>query len=71
MAAKASRSNAWSPMATATRGFVDEAVEMIPKGMLAREKWEPRGMLNQERSEAMTGRVVSSEVDKKKETSEA
>lgn len=37
-AAKASRSRAWSPMATATLGFVDEAVEMTPNGMLAREK---------------------------------
>lgn len=58
LAAKASRSRACSPMATATRGFVDDAVEMIPKGMLAREKCEPRGMLNQDRSEAMARRVV-------------
>jgi len=37
-AAKASRSSAWSPIATATRGVVDDAVEMTPKGMLASEK---------------------------------
>ena len=53
LAAKTSRSNAWSPMATATRGDVDAAVEMMPKGIFASEKWDPRGMLNHDRREAM------------------
>lgn len=54
LAAKASRSNACSPIAIATRGASDEVVEMMPKGMLEREKCEPRGMLNHDRSGAMT-----------------
>lgn len=36
------RSSAWSPMAMAGRGVLQEAVDMIPKGMLAREKCEVR-----------------------------
>lgn len=40
-------------MATATLGEVDVEVEMMPNGIFAKEKWEPRGMLNHERSEAM------------------
>ncbi len=35
-------------MATAGRGVSEEAVEMIPKGMLAREKCEVRGMFSQD-----------------------
>jgi hypothetical protein len=56
-AAKASRSRAWSPIATATRGDDEDAVEMMPNGMLASEKCEPRGMLNQDRSEAMVRKM--------------
>ena len=47
-AANASRSRAWSPIATATRSEVDDAVEMMPNGMFASEKCDPRGMLNQD-----------------------
>lgn len=47
-AAKTSRSKAWSPIATATRGVLEEVVEMMPNGMFAREKCDPRGMLSQE-----------------------
>lgn len=58
-AAKASRSRAWSPIATATRGEVDAAVEMMPNGMFAREKCDPRGMLNQDvRGGILGGRDV-------------
>lgn len=46
-AANAARSRAWSPIATATRGDKDD-FEMIPNGILANEKWEPLGMLNQD-----------------------
>lgn len=35
-------------MAIAGRGVLEEAVEMIPKGMLAREKWEVRGIGSQD-----------------------
>lgn len=52
-AANASRSNAWSPIATATRGDDDDPVEMMPKGMFASEKCEPRGMLNQDLREVI------------------
>jgi hypothetical protein len=52
-AANASRSSAYSPMATATRGDVEDAVEMMPKGMFAREKCDPLGMVNQDRNEAI------------------
>jgi hypothetical protein len=31
---------------------------MMPNGMFAREKCEPRGMLNQERNEAISGNSV-------------
>lgn len=43
--AKTNRSSAWSPMATAGRRepFV---VEMMPKGMLAREKGEAGSMVS-------------------------
>jgi len=62
-AAKASRSRACSPIATATRGVLDEVVEMTPNGMLANEKCEPRGMLNQDFKGAMiVGMIVSSVV---------
>ena len=61
-AAKASRSRACSPMATATRGVLDEVVEMMPNGMLANEKCEPRGMLNQDFKGAMVTEIVSSVV---------
>jgi len=40
-------------MATAGRGDCEEEVVMMPKGMLAREKWEPLGILNQERKDVM------------------
>ncbi len=36
--ARALRSRTWVPMATAGRGVGSEAVEMMPKGMLASEK---------------------------------
>jgi hypothetical protein len=52
-AANASRSSAWSPIATATRGEVEDVVEMMPKGIFASEKCDPFGILNQERSEAI------------------
>ena len=52
-AANASRSRAWSPIAIATRGDDEDAVEIMPNGMLASEKCEPRGMLNHDRSEVM------------------
>lgn len=52
-AANASRSSAYSPMATATRGEVEDAVEMMPKGMFASEKCDPLGMVNQDRNEAI------------------
>lgn len=52
-AANASRSSAYSPTATATRGDDEEAVEIIPKGMFASEKCDPRGILNQDRKEAI------------------
>lgn len=42
------RSSAWSPMAMAGRGVLEEAVEMIPKGMLAREKCEVREIGSQD-----------------------
>jgi hypothetical protein len=44
-------------MATATRGVVDDAVEMTPKGMFASEKCDPRGMLNHERRDVMLNDV--------------
>lgn len=47
------RSRALSPIAIADRGVVEEAVEMTPKGMLAREKCEVRGMGSQD-FDAMT-----------------
>lgn len=37
---KMARSSALSPMAIAGRGVLDDVVEMMPKGMLAREKCE-------------------------------
>jgi hypothetical protein len=40
-------------MAIATRGDGDDAVEMIPNGMFASEKCDPRGILNQDRRGAM------------------
>jgi hypothetical protein len=56
-AAKTSRSKAWSPIATATRGELEDGVDMMPKGMFASEKWDPRGMVNQERRGAMPMKV--------------
>lgn len=41
-------------MATATRGEGEEAVEMMPNGMLASEKCEPRGMLNHDRRDVIS-----------------
>ena len=46
--AKACRSRAYSPIAIAGRGEVSVAVLMMPKGRLAREKWEPCGMGSQD-----------------------
>ena len=43
-AAKAVRSSAKVPIATAGRGIVLESVLMMPKGMFAREKCESGGM---------------------------
>ena len=40
-------------MATATRGDVEDAVEMMPKGIFASEKCEPLGILNHDRNVAM------------------
>jgi hypothetical protein len=45
-------------MATATRGDEEEGVEIIPKGMFASEKCDPRGMLNQDRSEVIVSAVM-------------
>lgn len=44
----AAKSRAYSPMATAGRGDGDEAVLMIPNGMLASEKWDVRGIGSQD-----------------------
>ena len=42
--ANASRSRAYSPIATAVRGVGEDVVLMIPKGRLAREKWHVLGI---------------------------
>jgi hypothetical protein len=47
-------------MATATRGLVDVAVEIIPKGMFAREKCDPRGILNHDRREVILSAILLS-----------
>lgn len=46
LAAKTARSRAWSPIAIAGRGSFDFGVEMMPKGMLAREKCDLGGIGN-------------------------
>lgn len=46
-------------------GVGDEAVEMMPKGMLWREKWEPLGMGNQERREVIVGSAVKLETEQR------
>ena len=43
-AAKLCKSRQWWPIATAGRGTLLEEVEMIPKGMLARENGVPEGI---------------------------
>lgn len=45
---KAAKSSACSPMAIAGRGDAEEAVVMIPNGMLASEKWDVRGIGSQD-----------------------
>jgi hypothetical protein len=47
-------------MATATLGVVEDAVDMMPNGMLASEKCDPLGILNQDRIEAMMWTVLRS-----------
>jgi hypothetical protein len=47
-------------MATATLGVVEDAVDMMPNGILASEKWDPLGILNQDRIEAMVWTVLRS-----------
>lgn len=53
---KAAKSRACSPMATAGRGDGEEAVVMIPNGMLASEKWDARGIGSQD----VTGIMIDS-----------
>ena len=45
---KTSRSRAWFPIATAGRRLLDAALDMMPNGMLAREKCDCGGMGNQD-----------------------
>jgi len=47
-AVKSSRSKACEPIAIAGWGFGFEECEIIPNGMLAREKWESDGIKNQD-----------------------
>jgi hypothetical protein len=47
-------------MATATLGVVEDAVDMMPNGILASEKCDPLGILNQDRIEAMEWTVLKS-----------
>lgn len=46
--AKTERSRAYSPIATPTWGEDEAGVVIIPKGMLAREKWESAGISSQD-----------------------
>jgi hypothetical protein len=64
-AAKTWRSRACSPIATATRGVLEEGVDMIPNGMFAMLKCDPRGMLNQDLSGGMMWSAVANEDEQK------
>ena len=46
--AKMERSRAYSPIATPTCGADDTGVVMMPKGMLAMEKWESAAISSQD-----------------------